>query len=153
MKLTIKTKLITTICVALLAVSSFFAFSILDIEQSVLKQEKINISAKAENLIKAKLLGQVDTIILSLSGLYEQSKVKNIKAELRTEINTFRQTISNIYASSASPEQARLSIYAFINNYRWDNGRYIFAYDADTIINMANGVNSGIIGSSSYDST
>lgn len=153
MKLTIKTKLITTICVALLAVSSFFTFSILDIEQSVLKQEKINISAKAENLIKENLLGQVDTIILSLSGLYEQSKVENIKAELRTEINTFRQTISNIYVSSASPDQARLSIYAFINNYRWDNGRYIFAYDADTIVNMANGVNSGIIGSSSYDST
>jgi len=153
MKLTIKIKLTITICIALLAVSSFFTVSILNIEQSVLKQEKINISEKAEDLIKENLLGQVDTIILSLSGLYEQSKVGNIKAELRAEINTFRQTITNIYASSASPDLARLSIYAFINNYRWDNGRYIFAYDADTIVNMANGVNSGILGSSSNDST
>jgi len=153
MKLTIKTKLTITICTALLALSSFFTVSILNIEQSVLKQEKINISEKAEDLIKDNLLGQVDTIILSLSDLYEQSKVENIKTELRTEINTFRQTITNIYASSASPGLARLSIHAFINNYRWDNGRYIFAYDADTIVNMANGVNSGIIGSSSNDST
>lgn len=153
MKITIKIKLIATVCVALLVMSSFFIISMLNTEKAVLAKQKSNVSTKVEGLIKNNLRGQVDTLTLSLTGLYEQSKVENIKAELRTDISKFKQTINKMYENSSSLEEARLSIFAFINNYQWGNGRYIFAYDADTIINMANGGNRKIIGHSSYDST
>jgi methyl-accepting chemotaxis protein len=153
MKITIKTKLIATVCVALLAVCSFFIISMLNIENAVLAEEKSNVSTKVEDIIKNNLLGQVDTITLSLAGLYEQSKVENIKSELRTEITTFKQTINKMYEASSSPEQARLSIFAFIDNYQWGNGRYIFAYDADSIAYVAHGVNHQVIGQNSYDAT
>ncbi|PKH05507.1 methyl-accepting chemotaxis protein [Moritella sp. Urea-trap-13] len=153
MKMTIKIKLIATVCVALLAVSSFFIISMLNIEKSVLAAEKQNVSTQVESVIKNNLRGQVDTITLSLADLYEQSKVENIKAELRTEITTFKQTITKMYEASNSQEEAKLAIFAFINNYQWGNGRYIFAYDADTVINMANGEDRNIIGRSSYDAT
>ncbi len=153
MKITIKIKLIATVCVALLAVSSFFIINMLNIEDSVLEQEKSNVSTKVEGVIKNNLLGQVDTITLSLAGIYEQSKVENIKAALRTESSTFKQTIEKIYQSSGSPEEARQSVYAFINNYRWGNGRYLFAYDADTIVGLADGFDSSSIGNNDYDAT
>ncbi|MDX2322531.1 MAG: cache domain-containing protein, partial [Moritella sp.] len=153
MKMTIKIKLIATVCVALLAVCSFFIISMLNIEKSVLEQEKQNVSTKVEDTIKHNLLGQVDTITLSLSGLYEDSKEENIKAALRTEISTFKQAINKTYEASASLEEARLKIFAFINNYQWGNGRYIFAYDADTIAYVAHGHNPKVIGQNSHDAT
>jgi methyl-accepting chemotaxis protein len=153
MKMTIKIKLIATVCVALLAVSGFFIISMLNIEKSVLTEEKHNVSTKVEDIIKNNLLGQVDTITLSLANLYEQSKTESIKAELHTEIITFKQTINKMYEASDSHEEARLNIFAFINNYRWGNGRYIFAYDADSIAYVAHGANPKVIGRNSYDAT
>lgn len=153
MKMTIKIKLIATVCVALLAVSSFFIISMLNIEKSVLAEEKHNVSTQVENVIKNNLLGQVDTITLSLANLYEQSKVENIKAELLTESATFKQTINKMYEASDSPEAAKLNIFAFINNYQWGHGRYIFAYDADTVAYVAHGSNPNVIGRNSYDAT
>jgi methyl-accepting chemotaxis protein len=153
MKMTIKTKLIATVCVALLAVSSFFIISMLNIETSVLVEEKKNVSTKVEDIIKKNLSGQVDTITLSLSDLYEQSKLGHIKTELRTEISTFKQTINKIYEASDSSEEARLNIFVFINNYQWGNGRYLFAYDADTIVGIADGFDSSSIGNNDYDAT
>lgn len=153
MKMTIKIKLIATVCVALLAVSSFFIISMLNIEKSVLAEEKHNVSTQVENVIKNNLLGQVDTITLSLADLYEQSKVENIKAELLTESTAFKQTINKMYEASDSPEAAKLAIFAFINNYQWGHGRYIFAYDADTVAYVAHGSNPNVIGRNSYDAT
>ncbi len=153
MKITIKIKLIATVCVALLAVSGFFIINMLNIEDSVLEEEKNNVSTKVESVIKNNLLGQVDTITLSLKGLYEDSKVENIKSALQTESSTFKKTITKIYDKAGSAEEARQSVYAFINNYRWGNGRYIFAYDADTVVYKAHGANPERIGKNSYDAT
>ncbi|MDX1301373.1 MAG: cache domain-containing protein [Photobacterium sp.] len=120
-------------------------------EKYVLEAEKNNVSVKVAKLLNDNLKGQVDTVTRSLSYYYENSKLGNIKAELATDITTFRDTIDNIYYNSASAADAETSIHAFINEYRWDNGRYIFAYDAASIVNKANGINAGIIGTSAYD--
>jgi methyl-accepting chemotaxis protein len=82
----------------------------LNIENAVLAEEKSNVSTKVEGVIKNNLLGQVDTITLSLTSLYEQSKIENIKAELRTEITTFKQTINKMYEASDSHDEAKLNI-------------------------------------------
>ncbi|MFT5807387.1 MAG: methyl-accepting chemotaxis protein [Moritella dasanensis] len=153
MKMTIKIKLIATVCVALLVVSSFFIISMLNTEKSVLAEEKHNVSAQVESVIKNNLQGQVDTITLSLADLYEQSKDENIKTELRTEITTFKQAMTKMYEASDSHEAAKLAIFAFINNYQWGNGRYIFAYDADTVAYVAHGEDPDAIGRNSYDAT
>ncbi len=151
--MTIKVKLIATVCVALLAISAFFIVNMINIESAVLEEQEKNVTDKVEQLINDKLKGQVDSITLSISGLYEQSKVSNIKSALQAELTTFRDTIKNIYTNSASHEEAEIAIYAFINEYRWDKGRYMFAYDADSIVNLANGAHKSYIGKNEKDST
>ncbi len=151
--MTIKVKLITTVCVALIAISAFFITNLINTELAVLEEQEINVTDKVEELVNDKLKGQVDSITLSISGLYEQSKVSNIKSTLQGELKTFTDTIKNIYNSSASHEEAETAIYAFINEYRWDKGRYIFAYDADTVDNMANGADKTKVGTSAYNAT
>jgi methyl-accepting chemotaxis protein len=153
MKMTIKVKLIATVCVALLAISAFFIVNMINIESAVLEEQEKNVTDKVEQLVNDKLKGQVDSITLSISGLYEQSKVSNIKLALQAELTIFTDTIRGIYNSSASHEEAQVAIYAFINEYRWDQGRYIFAYDADSVDNMANGADKTKVGASAYDST
>ncbi|WP_245905401.1 cache domain-containing protein [Photobacterium lipolyticum] len=120
-------------------------------EKSVLEAEQSNVSVKVAKLLNDSLKGQVDTVTRSISYYYENSKLENIKAELATDITTFRDAIESIYHNSASAADAEASINAFINEYRWDNGRYIFAYDATSIVNKANGANASIIGTSAYD--
>lgn len=153
MKMTIKVKLIATVCVALLAISAFFIVNMINTEVAVLEEQEINVTDKVELLINDKLRGQVDSITLSISGLYEQSKVSNIKLALQAELTTFTDTIKSIYNTSASHEEAEIAVFAFINGYRWDNGRYIFAYDADSIVNVANGAHKSYIGKNEKDST
>ncbi|MGF1756534.1 cache domain-containing protein, partial [Photobacterium sagamiensis] len=122
-------------------------------EKSVLEAEQSNVSVKVAKLLNDNLKGQVDTVTRSLSYYYENSKLENIKAELATDITTFRDAIENIYSNSASATDAETSIHAFINEYRWDNGRYIFAYDAASVISTADGNKLGTIGVNEYDST
>jgi signal transduction histidine kinase/DNA-binding response OmpR family regulator len=138
-------------CASLLTVSGFFITSLMNTEKSVLEAEQSNVSVKVAKLLNDNLKGQVDTVTRSLSYYYENSKLENIKAELATDITTFRDAIDNIYNNSDSAADAETSIHAFINEYRWDNGRYIFAYDATSIVNKANGANTSIIGTSAYD--
>ncbi|PSW06832.1 methyl-accepting chemotaxis protein [Photobacterium lipolyticum] len=151
MNLTIKAKLAALLCVPLLTMSGFFITSLMNTENAVLEAESSNVSVKVAKLLNDNLKGQVDTVTRSISYYYENSNQENIKAELATEIETFKDTIDSIYNNSASAADAESSIYAFINEYRWDDGRYIFAYDAATVINKANGANASIIGTSSYD--
>ncbi len=151
MNITIKAKLAALLCVPLLTMSGFFITSLINTENSVLEAESSNVSVKVAKLLNDNLKGQVDTITRSISYYYENAKQENIKAELATDIATFRDTIESIYNNSASAADAETSINAFINQYRWDNGRYIFAYDAATVINKANGANASIIGTSAYD--
>ena len=120
-------------------------------ETSVVEAERNNVHHKVSSLLNDNLKGQVDTVTRSISYYYENSKQANIKEELATEITTFRDAIERIYNSSSSQIDAEQSVNAFINGYRWDNGRYIFAYDADTVINKANGANASIISTSAYD--
>ena len=151
MNLKIKTKLAVLLCVPLITISAFFITSLINTENSVLEAENNNVSEKVAKLLNDNLKGQVDTVTRSLSDYYENSKLDNIKAELATDITTFKNTIEGIYKHSGSAAEAKAGIHAFINQYRWDNGRYIFAYDATTIVNEANGVSADIIGTSAYD--
>jgi signal transduction histidine kinase/DNA-binding response OmpR family regulator len=149
--ITIRAKLSFIMCASLLTVSGFFITSLMNTEKSVLEAEQSNVSVQVAKLLNDNLKGQVDTVTRSLSYYYENSKLENIKAELATDITTVRDVIENIYNNSDSADNAETSIHAFINEYRWDNGRYIFAYDAATVINKANGANASIIGTSAYD--
>jgi methyl-accepting chemotaxis protein len=83
--------------------------------------------------------------------LYEQSKLDNIKSSLVEEMAVFRTTIEKIYESSESDSEATASIYAFLNNHRWDNDRYFFAYDASSFISKAYGSDRTLIGSNGYN--
>ena len=151
MKLTIKIKLTLTICVMLLLVNGFFITSIFMTEKTVLEAEKINIRSKVETLIKNNLQGQTDNLNLSLANLYESSSTNRIRQELRSDILTFKKTIADMYADAPSDEDAEANIYAFVDNYRWNDGRYIFAFDAESFEYMANGANRRLIGRSGYD--
>ncbi|MCW8331370.1 methyl-accepting chemotaxis protein [Photobacterium sp. SDRW27] len=135
----------------MLIMSGFFITSLINTENSVIETEKDNVNQKVTYLLNDNLNGQVDTVTRSISYYYENTKQENIKAELAADIATFRDTIERIYNNNDSTVDAEMNVYAFINEYRWDNGRYIFAYDADTVINKANGANASIIGTSAYD--
>ncbi|PSU48853.1 sensor protein TorS [Photobacterium frigidiphilum] len=147
MNITIRAKLSFIMCASLLTVSGFFITSLMNTEKSVLEAEQSNVSVKVAKLLNDNLKGQVDTVTRSLSYYYENSKLENIKAELATDITTFRDTIDSIYNNSDSVVDAENSIYAFINEYRWDGGRYIFAYDASSGVVKANGRKASDIGS------
>ncbi len=130
---------------------AFFIFSMITTENEVLSAEKANVSDKVESLLKSNLKGQVDTVSLSIQDLYEASKLETIKKNLTIEANNFIETLSNIHSNSTSQEAAKQSVISFINEHHWNDGRYLFAYDADTIVNAANGADLYIIGESSYD--
>lgn len=140
------------LCLPLLIMGGFFITSLIDTEKTVLQTEEKNVSNKVEKLLNDNLKGQVDTVTLALTEYYEDTKLDNIKAELAAEITEFKNTFDNIYNNSASSVDAEAAIHTFINQYRWNGGRYLFAYDASSIVNKANGINAKIIGTSSYDS-
>lgn len=135
----------------LFIVNAFFIISIYQTETTVLAAEKQNIRSKVESLIKSNLEGQTDNLSLSINNLYKSSSLNQIKYDLRDEIFVFQKAITDMYADAATDEDAAKNIFAFIDNYRWNNGRYIFAYEADEYINMANGANHKVIGTSSAD--
>ena len=121
-------------------------------EKIVLKAEKENVTKQVADLLNNSLKGQVDTVTLSVSNYYKDATIENVKASLANEISTFADTIEKIYQSSSDFEQADHAVYSFLNNYRWDQGRYIFAYDADSIVYRANGANKEIVGKSASNS-
>jgi methyl-accepting chemotaxis protein len=147
MKKTIKTKLIILVGPLLILVSSFFIVNMFMIEQAVLKQEKLNINDKVESLVKDNLIGQVDTLSRSVNDFYQQSKVENIRQALSNEIVMLRNTINNLYENNLT-DDPDMMIYTFINEYQWGKGRYLFAYDADTLTNEAAGNGSVSMGNS-----
>ena len=151
MKITIKAKLIATLCIPLLIMGAFFTTSLINTEKSVLKAEKSNVKAQLSEILNEKLKGQVDTLTLSVSDFYESSKLKNVKKSLVNEMSTYRSTIEKIYQSSNSDREAETSVYAFLNQHRWNDGRYFFAYDATTFIAKAYGSDTTLIGSNGYN--
>ncbi len=151
MKFTIKAKLVIALCVPLLLMGVFFIASLINTESAVLAAEQSNVKTKVTALINNNLKGQVDTVTRSISDFYEQSKLENVKKELSAEMTTFKGTIEKIYESSASDSEAATSIYAFLNQHRWGNGRYFFAYDASSWISKAYGSNLSWVGTNGYD--
>ena len=151
MKITIKTKLIVTLCVPLLLMSGFFITSLITTEKAVLAEEKSNVKTQLAAVLDEKLRGQVDTLTLSVSDFYEHSSLENVKKSLIDEMVTFRTAIEKIYEASDSEIEAENSIYAFLNYYRWNGGRYFFAYDADSWISRAYGSDLTLIGTNGYN--
>lgn len=147
MKMTIKAKLIILVGALLIAVSSFFIANMIVIEQAVLKQEELNISNKVESLVKHNLIGQVDTLSRSVNDFYQQSRVENIRQALGDEIVMFRDIINRMYENDLTDEPDMM-VYTFINEYQWGKGRYLFAYDADTLTNEAAGIGGVSMGNS-----
>ena len=150
-KFTIKAKLVTTLCVPLLIMASFFIYSLIETENIVLEKEKENVQVQLDEILDQNLRGQVDTIAFAISDYYESSKIENIKKNLATEMSEFRSTITNIYEKSGSYWEAEMSIYAFLQQHRWNNGRYLFAYDANTVISKAYGSDISEVGKSGYE--
>ena len=150
-KFTIKAKLITTLCVPLLIMASFFIYSLIKTENVVLEKEKENIQAQLAEMLDQNLRGQVDTIAFAISDYYESSKIENIKKNLATEMSDFKTTVTKIYENSTSYREAEMSVYAFLQQHRWNNGRYFFAYDATSFINKAYGSDVTQIEDNGYD--
>ncbi|WP_372880932.1 cache domain-containing protein [Psychromonas sp.] len=151
MKFTIKTKLIVALCMPLLLIGVVFIASLINTQSAVLAAEHSNVEIKVTALLHDVLKGQVDTVTRSINDYYEESKFDNIKKALLVEMTTFRTTIEKIYQQSDSEEAAIISIYAFLNQHRWNNGRYFFAYDPDTWISKAYGSNLDLVGKNGYD--
>lgn len=150
MRFTMRSKLIVTLCAPLLIMAAFFISTFLHTETTVLKLEKDNIRAELSSSLRDKLRGQVDTVTLSISGFYEQSTKEDIKEHLITEMSVFRTTLENMYKSSYDDVDAETSIYAFLNNHKWGNGRYLFAYGALSFTTKANGSDQSKVGLNSY---
>ena len=150
MRFTMRSKLIITLCIPLLIMAVFFISTFLHTETTVLKLEKDNIRAELSSSLRDKLRGQVDTVTLSISGFYEQSTKKHIKEHLISEMLVFRTTLENIYKSSYDDVDAETSIYAFLNNHKWGNGRYLLAYGALSFTTKANGSDQSKVGLNSY---
>jgi len=132
MKFTIKTKLIITQCVPLLLMGAFFIFSLINTQSTVLVKEESNVKDKVRALLYNNLKGQVDTVTLSISSFYEQSKLVSIKEDLAEEISAFKAIIKKIHGYSDSDFEAEDDIYHFLNYYRSSNGRHFFAYDGNS---------------------
>jgi len=138
MNMTIKAKLIILVGTLLIAVSGFFIANMIVIEQTVLKQEELNISNKVQSLVKHNLIGQVDTLSRSVNDFYQHSRVENIRQALGDEIVMFHDIINRMYENDLT-DDPDMMVYTFINEYQWGKGRYLFAYDADTLANEAAG--------------
>ncbi len=147
MNITIRSKLVILICLLLLIISCFFIGNMMLIQRAVLAQEEANVNEKVEELIKNNLKGQLDTISLSIEDFYQQSLVDNIKAELAEEISSLKSAIERMYENDLTDEPEML-IYTFLNEYRWQGGRYLFAYDAETLANEASGTDKVAMGNS-----
>jgi len=151
MKITMKTKLTITLAAPLLLMGGFFITSLISVEKTVLEAEKNNVKAQLEKVFDYKLNSQIDTLTLSVTEYYEGSKLDNIKDNLANEMLAFKGSIEQMYQSSSSDSEAATTVYTFLNQYRWNNGRYFFAYDANEFITKANGVNPASVGSHGYD--
>jgi len=151
MKLTMKTKLIINLCLPLLIISVFFIYNTLQTKNTVLAQEKINVKEKVSLLLNENLRGQVDTMTRTMVQFYNQSTLDNIKKNLHQDIATFKAAIENIYEISESPDLAEKNIIAFINSYRWGDGRYFFAYEGNYMRSKTFGINSKSAGAEGFD--
>ena len=150
-KFTIKTKLVTTLCVPLLIMAAFFLYSLIETENYVLEKEKENVSFQLGKVLNEELEGQVDTLSFAITDYYEQSKIENIKKSLTKEMSEFRTMIEGIYKNSHSEIEAEINIYAFLNQYRWNGGRYLFAYNASSYVSVAYGSDLNNIGKSGFN--
>ena len=151
MKLTMKTKLIINLCLPLLIISVFFIYNTLQTKNTVLAQEKINVKEKVSLLLNENLRGQVDTMTRTMVQFYNQSTLDNIKQNLHQDIATFKAAIENIYEISESPDLAEKNIIAFINSYRWGDGRYFFAYEGNYMRSKTFGINPKSAGAEGFD--
>ena len=150
-KFTIKAKLVTTLCVPLLIMASFFIYSLIETENVVLEKEKENVQVQLAEMLDQNLRGQVDTLAFAISDYYESSKIETIKKSLAAEMSDFRATVTNIYENSTSYREAEMAVYAFLQQHRWNNGRYFFAYDATSFISKAYGSDVTQIEDNGYD--
>ncbi|WP_328600586.1 methyl-accepting chemotaxis protein [Psychromonas sp. L1A2] len=150
-KFTIKTKLVTTLCVPLILMAAFFLYSLIETENYVLEKEKENVSLQLGKVLDQELKGQVDTLSFAIADYYEQSKIQNIEKSLTKEMLEFRTMIEGIYKNSHSEIEAEISIYAFLNQYHWNDGRYLFAYNASSYVSVAYGSDLSNIGSSGFN--
>jgi methyl-accepting chemotaxis protein len=152
MKLTIKAKLVATLCLPLLFMAAYFIYSLIETENYVLEKERENVSTQLGKVLDNELKGQVDTLSFAINDYYQQSKIDNIKQNLTNEMSDFRAMIERIQSSSFTDMEAEISIYAFLNQYRWDNGRYLFAYNASSYVSVAYGSDLKKVGQNGYDS-
>ena len=150
-KLTIKTKLVTTLCVPLLIMAAFFLYSLIETEHYVLDKEKENVNLQLGKVLDDELKGQVDTLSFAITNYYEKSKIENIEKSLTKEMSEFRTMIEGIYKNSHSEIEAEVSIYAFLNQYRWNGGRYLFAYNTSSYVSVAYGSDSNSIGKNGFN--
>ncbi|REL26953.1 methyl-accepting chemotaxis protein [Thalassotalea euphylliae] len=153
MNFSIKTKLIAFATSALVILGTVSIVNSLQTKSTVLQVASENVGEAVKNTLHAELKGQLDTVTLSAELFYQQANLENVKAELADELTVIYQTVDSIYKNTASKKQAKLNVHAFLNNYRWGNGRYVFSYDVDTINYTTHSINPDMIGKSAKDAS
>ena len=153
MNFSIKTKLIAFATSALVILGAISIVDSLRTKSVVLQVESENVGVAVKSTLQEKLKGQIDTVTLSAGLFYQQASLDNVKAELAEELNVIYKTVDSIYQNTASKEQAKLNVHAFLNNYRWGNGRYVFSYDIESIDYITHSINPNIIGKSAKDAS
>ncbi|WP_028108832.1 methyl-accepting chemotaxis protein [Ferrimonas futtsuensis] len=147
MTLTIRWKLAILIAGVLLAVSSFFGANLYWIESKVLDQQQQQVSARVEGLIRDNLAGQVETLVRGVGVAYRATEEQEIRQALARELASVRDSVERMYENNLTDDEMML-LYTFINEYRWGEGRYLFAYDADSLANEASGNGEVAVGNS-----
>lgn len=151
MQLSIKARLITLASASLVLLGLIFTVQTLLTKDSVLSAEYENVGVAVKDILKDNLKAQTDTAMYAADLFYQQGQLDNIKTELATDLQTIYDTIEQIYQGTESKAQAQQHIYAFLNHYRWGNGRYAFSFDADSLTYTTHGINQTLIGQSAKD--
>ncbi len=136
--LSIKQKLM----ILVLGVNAIFAAynigQVLSLKSTVLTEQQAQLEQEITTLLKAQVIGQVDNITLAISDNYQRSQESAIQADLVAFMTAIRGTLTRLYDNTLSDAPAEL-IYTFLNEYRTEHGRYLFAYNATTYANEAVG--------------
>ncbi|MBY5923013.1 methyl-accepting chemotaxis protein [Ferrimonas balearica] len=137
-KISIKLKLM----ILVLGVNALFAVynigQVLSLKSAVLKEQHTQLEQEVTVLLKEQVIGQVDNITLAISDDYHRSQEAAIQSDLVQFMAAIRGTVTRLYDNTLSDDPSEL-IYTFLNEYRTETGRYLFAYNATTYANEAVG--------------
>ncbi|MBO9488903.1 methyl-accepting chemotaxis protein [Endozoicomonas sp. G2_1] len=153
MNMTIRAKLILLASLSLLLLGAVFIGQTLFTQKTVLKTEFDNVGLAVKSTLERNLKSQIDTATLSADIFYQQAQIENIKQELSAELTKIWQTANTIYHNEPNSALAAKYIDAFLNGYLWGKDRYVFSYDANSLVYRHHSLNPAAIGTEAKNAT